>query len=198
MQSKYADKVQFFIVYTSEAHAADSDRPNGKNVEQPVTTEERRNVAMKFLDDMDMKTMPALLDNIDNKTSKDYASLPDRLFLVGKDGKIAYSGDKGPRGFKPDELEQAIEDELGGKKSNRAPNRNAGSRGDAGRNAGGSDELMARMLGRMPAFGAMNKDGDNQLSKSEIEAASKSLLSLDKNGDGELSADELRPRRRRR
>jgi len=123
MQAEYGDKVQFFIVYTREAHAADSDRPAGKDIEQPVSTEERREVGQKFLDDMGLE-MPALLDNIDDKTSKDYASLPDRLYLVGKDGKVAYAGDKGPRGFKPDELADAIDQELGNK-----PKSDRGSRG---------------------------------------------------------------------
>ena len=39
-------------------------------------------------------------------------ALPDRLYLVGKDGKITYAGGRGPRGFKPDELEDAIREEL--------------------------------------------------------------------------------------
>ena len=111
MQAKYGDTVQFFFVYCREAHAADSDRPAGKDVEQPVSTEERREVAASFLDEMELD-IPALLDNIEDKTSKDYASLPDRLYLVAKDGKIAYAGGRGPRGFKPDELEKAIEKEL--------------------------------------------------------------------------------------
>ena len=191
MQSNYADKVQFYIIYTSEAHAADSDRPAGKDVEQPVTTEERREVAVKFLDEMELE-IPALLDNIDNKTSIDYASLPDRIYLVGKDGKIAYAGAKGPRGFKPEELAQAIDNELGGK----AGKPSAATEGQGERPSTG--DMAARMLSRMPAFTAMDKDGDNQLSASEIKAASTTLMSLDKNGDGELSADELRPPRRRR
>ena len=77
-----------------------------------MTTEERRDVARTFLDDMDFD-LPALLDNIDDKTARDYASLPDRLYLVGKDGKIAFAGDKGPRGFKVDLLEKAILKETG-------------------------------------------------------------------------------------
>ena len=44
-----------------------------KDVEQPVTTEERRGVAVEFLDDMELE-MPALLDNIDNKTCLLYTS----------------------------------------------------------------------------------------------------------------------------
>ena len=53
-----------------------------------------------------------MLDDIDDTASTAYASLPDRLYLVGKDGEIAFAGDKGPRGFKPDLLPKAIEVEL--------------------------------------------------------------------------------------
>jgi hypothetical protein len=45
-------------------------------------------------------------------TSRAYAAFPDRLYLVGKDGKLVYTGGKGPRGFKPDELEDALRSEL--------------------------------------------------------------------------------------
>ena len=113
LQKKYSKDVQFFIVYTREAHAIDSDRPNSRSqVEQPISTEERRKVASKFLTDMKLKEVPALLDDIEDTAAKSYASLPDRLFLIGKDGNISYAGDRGPRGFRPGELEDAIVEEL--------------------------------------------------------------------------------------
>ena len=113
LTNKYSDDVQFFIVYTREAHAIDSDRPTGRTqVEQPISTEERRKVADDFLKDMKLKEVPALLDDIKDTAAKAYASLPDRLYLIGKDGKIAYAGDRGPRGFRPSELEDAIVLEL--------------------------------------------------------------------------------------
>ena len=127
MHSKYGDEVEFLFIYSREAHAADSVRPSGKDVEQPISTEERREVAAEFLDDMQLK-IPALLDNIDDKTSKDYSSLPDCIFLIAQDGKIAYAGARGPRGFKPDELERAIEKELRSNKPNDS--------GDASKDAG--------------------------------------------------------------
>lgn len=40
-----------------------------------------------------------------NGASTAYHAMPDRLFVIGVDGKIAYRGDRGPRGFKLDELE---------------------------------------------------------------------------------------------
>ncbi len=111
MHADYGDDVQFLFVYCREAHAADSARPTGKDVEQPVSTEERREVAAQFLKDMELE-IPAVLDSIDDTASKGYAALPDRMYLVSKDGKIAYAGGRGPRGFKPDELQFAIELEL--------------------------------------------------------------------------------------
>ena len=55
-----------------------------------------------------MRPLKTLIDGMDDKVSANYASFPDRLFLVGKDGRIAYAGDRGPRGFLPDELEDSI------------------------------------------------------------------------------------------
>jgi len=52
---------------------------------------------------------------------------------------------------------------------------------------------MAMMLRNMPLFKALDADEDGQLSASEVENASKSILKLDKNGDGVVSAEEMRP-----
>jgi hypothetical protein len=41
-----------------------------------------------------------------------YMGWPDRLYLIGKDGRIAWKGDPGPAGFKPQQLEAAIQKEL--------------------------------------------------------------------------------------
>lgn len=63
-------------------------------------------------------------------------------------------------------------------------------------NAGGGDR-NGRTRGRRgnPVVDALDADKDGTLSKAEIAAASTALLTLDKNGDGELTADELRPAR---
>jgi hypothetical protein len=53
-----------------------------------------------------------VVDNLDNKVELAYAGWPDRLYLIGKDGRIAWKGEPGPKGFKPPELEAAIETEL--------------------------------------------------------------------------------------
>lgn len=57
--------------------------------------------------------LPAVVDEMDDAVSKAYAAMPERLYLIGSDGRVAYKGGQGPMFFRPDEWEQAIEAHLG-------------------------------------------------------------------------------------
>ena len=46
---------------------------------------------------------------MENSTDLKYYALPDRMYLIGRDGRVAYRGAPGPFGFVTAELEQAIE-----------------------------------------------------------------------------------------
>lgn len=81
-------------------------------VEEPTTLAERNAVAAVCLRRTDFDGMPAVVDGMDNATERAYAAAPDRLYLIGKDGAVAYQGGRGPFGFLPSELEKAIETEL--------------------------------------------------------------------------------------
>jgi hypothetical protein len=52
--------------------------------------------------------MATVVDELDNAVASAYGGWPDRLYLVGEDGRIAFQGGEGPFGFKPAELERAI------------------------------------------------------------------------------------------
>ena len=56
--------------------------------------------------------MPVVVDSVDDEIASAYGALPDRLYLVGKGGRIAFQGEPGPWGFQPEDLEGAIEAEL--------------------------------------------------------------------------------------
>jgi len=117
MWEDYSKDVEFFVVYIREAHALDSRSPMGGGgmpiVEDPLTLLERKQVAQVCMTKLALEPIPALVDDVDDKVNRAYAAWPDRLYLVGRDGKIAYHGGPGPFEFKPDELEQAIKKELG-------------------------------------------------------------------------------------
>jgi type I thyroxine 5'-deiodinase len=73
----------------------------------PKTMEERSAVAGSCVRKLGIK-FPAVIDNIDNKTEQAYTGWPDRLYLIDREGKVAFKSKPGPFGFKPDQLESAI------------------------------------------------------------------------------------------
>jgi type I thyroxine 5'-deiodinase len=50
-----------------------------------------------------------VIDEFNNVTESAYTGWPDRLYLVDTQGRVAYKSKPGPFGFKPAELEAAIQ-----------------------------------------------------------------------------------------
>jgi len=108
--------VQFVVVYIREAHPEEGwilpeNRRSGIAVHEPTTDDERRAVATTCAANLKM-SMRTVIDGVDNAVASAYGGWPDRLYLVGSDGRIVYQGGEGPFGFKPEELAVAIEREL--------------------------------------------------------------------------------------
>ena len=108
--------MHFLAVYIREAHPEDGwiiaeNRRSGLAVLDPTTDEERRAVASTCAVNLRLD-MPMVFDHVDNAVASAYGGWPDRLYLVGRDGRVAFQGGEGPFGFKPEELERAIEREL--------------------------------------------------------------------------------------
>lgn len=53
-------------------------------------------------------TVPVLIEEMSNATDEAYGAAPERLYLIAKDGKVAYRGGAGPHFFDLDEWEEAI------------------------------------------------------------------------------------------
>jgi len=79
----------------------------GVVVKQPRTNAERVKVARHCCAALQM-TMPILVDEIDDRVGHLYSGMPDRLYVIDKDGRVAYKGGRGPFGFKPGEMEQSL------------------------------------------------------------------------------------------
>ena len=112
MKKAYGDKVEFLGVYVREAHPSDGWRMASNDkaeivFAQPRTFEERNDVAAKCCTALKM-TIPLLVDTLDDAVGHAYSGMPDRLYLIDRSGRVAYKGGRGPFGFKPDELDQAI------------------------------------------------------------------------------------------
>ncbi len=77
------------------------------NVAQPKTAAERTLAAVHCCDSLKMALL-LLVDGIDDVVGREYSGFPDRLYLIDRDGRIAYKGGRGPFGYKPRELEQSL------------------------------------------------------------------------------------------
>lgn len=84
------------------------NRDEAISVNDPRTFEEREQVAASCAVGLRI-SLPVLVDKVDNQVARQYGGWPDRLYLIDRAGRIAYQGDKGPFGFKPEELEAAVE-----------------------------------------------------------------------------------------
>ncbi len=104
------------MVYIREAHPTDewqveSNESEGVMFPQPKTLEERIGIAQTCSLDLKL-SIPTLIDDLENSTDRKFYALPDRLYLIGHDGRVAYRGGPGPFGFVATELERAIEEYL--------------------------------------------------------------------------------------
>jgi len=77
-------------------------------IEQPTSFDARLKTASTCASEIKLD-LPLLVDDMENSVAKAYNAMPDRLFILGSDGKIAYRGDRGPRGFKVEEMTTALQ-----------------------------------------------------------------------------------------
>ena len=78
----------------------DSNVKAGIVFTNPQGFEERVNLAGTCAVKLGIK-FPALVDKIANTTEIAYTGWPDRLYVIDRDGRIAYKSDAGPYGFDP-------------------------------------------------------------------------------------------------
>jgi hypothetical protein len=113
LYNEYRNRAAFYIVYIQEAHPIDAWQLDD-NIEDEVlvastkTLDERVNVAGMCIRDLGIE-LPALVDSADNHVERAYTGWPDRLYVVDRDGRVAYKSAPGPFGFKPAEVQHALE-----------------------------------------------------------------------------------------
>ena len=113
LYQEYRDRAAFYIVYIQEAHPIDAWQLDD-NLEDDVlvastrTLDERRNVAGMCVRNLGIE-LPALVDEADNRVERAYTGWPDRLYVIDRDGRVAYKSGAGPFGFKPAEVQETLE-----------------------------------------------------------------------------------------
>jgi hypothetical protein len=104
------------VVYIKEVHPTDGWQVKENEREAVLFTqhrsmEERTLVGQTCMLKLALE-MPAVVDEMDDAVARAYAAMPERLYLVGEDGRVVYKGGMGPMFFRPREWEAAIERHL--------------------------------------------------------------------------------------
>jgi type I thyroxine 5'-deiodinase len=119
---EYRNRIGFYVVYILEAHPTDlwqmaANERDGVLFRSPRTTTERTETASACVRNLGIR-IPALLDGIDNRTERAYTAWPDRIYLIGQDGRIIFKTRPGPYGFSAKGLDKVLRG-LGGERSAR-------------------------------------------------------------------------------
>jgi thiol-disulfide isomerase/thioredoxin len=110
--TRFKDQVTFLGVYVREAHPEDgwlmeSNSAQGVKLPQPKSLQERERVAQTCSQKLSY-SFPLLVDTLDDSVGNAYSGMPARAYLIDMDGSVVYKGGRGPFGFIPGELEQAV------------------------------------------------------------------------------------------
>ncbi len=77
-------------------------------IASPRSFEERDDVAHACVRKLGIE-FPALVDDFKDTTEIAYTGWPDRLYVIDREGHIAFKGDPGPYGFLPQEVGKTLQ-----------------------------------------------------------------------------------------
>jgi hypothetical protein len=112
MYREFKDRAEFFVVYIEEAHASDMWQMDSNIKDKVIFTRpkdfhEREVLASSCVRKLGLE-FPALVDSFDNATERAFTGWPDRLYVIDKNGNVAYKSDPGPFGFEPDKVKELL------------------------------------------------------------------------------------------
>ncbi len=106
------------MVYIKEIHPTDGwqvkeNEQDAVLFRQHQSMDERLETGQACMLKMALE-MPAVVDEMDDAVARVYGAMPERLYLIGSDGRIAYKSGVGPMFFRPSEWEKAIASHMAG------------------------------------------------------------------------------------
>ena len=105
---QYKDRADFWWVYIREAHPTDSSRPaRHVQIEQPKTFLRRKEVAVQCSSGLKLE-IPCVVDDMKDTVARAYDAMPDRLYILSEESRIAFKGGRGPRNFNVKEMEDSL------------------------------------------------------------------------------------------
>jgi hypothetical protein len=113
VHNRFGKQAQFLLVYLREAHPLDGWAMPNSQLKDPRSQTERALVASQCCRELKFD-FPTVVDTMDDQTAVDWAAWPERIYVVGIDGRVAYAGEQGPWGFWPTKKTAGQSRKIGG------------------------------------------------------------------------------------
>ncbi len=117
---KYATQVNFLCVYIKEAHPTDGNHSpynvaDGILYQTPTTADARADIAGACMLRYNF-SFPMVLDDMSDRVEAAYAAMPERLYVLDREGRVAWKCGLVPPSFEASdfevEIKAAIADEV--------------------------------------------------------------------------------------
>src|SRR6266850_2258279 len=116
LYERYHDRAEFLLVYIREAHGAGSwqstiNQREGVDLADATTFEQKRGYAASCVRKLKIP-YTATVDPLDNGTDKAYVAWPSRVYLVDKQGRVAFNSLLDELNFEASRLDSALKWEI--------------------------------------------------------------------------------------
>jgi len=116
LYERYHDRAEFLLVYIREAHGAGSwqstiNQREGIDLADATTFEQKRGYAASCVRKLKIP-YTATVDPLDNGTDKAYIAWPSRVYLVDKQGRVAFNSLLDELNFEASRLDSALKWEI--------------------------------------------------------------------------------------
>lgn len=100
-------------MYIREAHSSDvwqapTNVKDNVVFAEPTSFAARTQLGQMCVVKLGIK-FPAVVDGFDNATERAYTGWPDRLYVIDREGKVAFKSPPGPFGFHPKGVEETLQ-----------------------------------------------------------------------------------------
>ena len=106
--------MNFFLIYIREAHSVDGWQVDSNTADDILfkdhkDSEDREQTASACQSGLKL-SIPVLIDTMDNVADIIFGAWPERIYILSREGTVAYQGGKGPYGFDPEALHSFLSD----------------------------------------------------------------------------------------
>ena len=113
LYDQYKDRAAFLLVYIREAHPSDAWQMAINVRENVIFTDPRTFAERDVVAESCIRTLgvriPAAVDDMHDAVERNYMGWPDRLYVIDRDGRIAFKSAPGPYGFQPADVKQNLQ-----------------------------------------------------------------------------------------